>query len=453
MKTIKYDYTFLFEPVQNWSTKVTVTNHLSNSRQHFTIALDDQALSINGLASVPSISADLLDLALAIHAVDRLIKRDLDTPLSFDIRLPVRNFDIFKKDEVFNFLTSTLNWYTNDSWHFHFLKRDVPYRHVEVQPQLPWSSLPQKNDVLLWSGGLDSLSGLYTKLISDPESYFVLVGTGSNSLVIKKQKLIADKLNQLFPNRISLIQIPYRWRKTSQSPKNFAQRSRGLVFMLIGIACAHHIGKESLSLYENGIGAINLPYTKGEVGLDQAKSVHPLSLLHVSQLASAILNTPFHITNPFWLWTKAQMVESLINIDGKELIALSSSCDRVRRLQNGLTQCGICTSCLLRRQSLSTLGFNDTTNYDQKVISTHGLHLRAMQYQVNKIRSLLEQDNQWLSLSREYHDLDDIADQVSLQTGQDIDQLRRQLINLYSRYTNEWETFEGQLEEDILQFA
>ncbi len=219
--------------------------------------------------------------------------------------------------------------------------------------------------------------------------------------------------------------------------------------MLIGVACAHPIGESSLCIYENGIGAINLPYTKGEVGLDQAKSVHPLSLLQVGQLASVVFDAPFHITNPFWLWTKGQMVEGLNSADGKLLIPLSSSCDRAHRLKEGVTHCGVCTSCLLRRQSLSAFSIDDETSYDKKVIDKHSRHLRAMQHQVNTIRALLRQDNQWVSLSSEYYDLDDIADQMSLQTQQSISTLRSQIIQLYSSCVNEWEVFEEHIENTL----
>jgi hypothetical protein len=204
-----------------------------------------------------------------------------------------------------------------------------------------------------------------------------------------------------------------------------------------------------LFIYENGIGAINLPYSKGQVGLDQAKSVHPLSLLRVSELLSSILSSPFQVSNPYWLWTKAQMVEGLINAGGKDLIPLSSSCDRIHRLEDGVIQCGICTSCLLRRQSISALGVDDSTSYDNKCINKNGSHLNAMQHQVNRISKLLQQVNPWISLSGEYHDLDDIVDQVSLQTKQEIPYLRSQIIQLYSKYVYEWKVFEEHIEKTL----
>lgn len=383
-------------------------------------------------------------MALAIHAVDRLIKRAKEIPLSFRIVLPVRNIDVFIRSDVQDFLTRVLEWYTNDSWCFEFSKREVLGRSVEFQAQIPWGSLSSKKiEVALWSGGLDSLSGLYTRLIARSHVHHILVGTGSNSQVHKKQRYIAIELDHLFPTRTSLVQIPYRWHKTPLLEKNFSQRSRGLVFALIGAACAHYMGCSSLFIYENGIGAINLPYSMAEVGLDQAKSVHPISLLCVSELVTCILGTPFQIENPYWLWTKAQMVKSLMNPAGESLISLSSSCDRIRRIKGvGVVQCGVCSSCLLRRQSLSVLGFDDSNSYNNKYINRTELYLSAMQYQIDKIRVLLKQENPWVNLSREYHDLDNIADQISQYNQQDVNCLRAQIVQLYSNYVDEWEFFE-----------
>ncbi|MBN2119267.1 MAG: 7-cyano-7-deazaguanine synthase [Anaerolineales bacterium] len=459
MKNFKFDYTFSFSPIQNQYTQVMMFDHLSDRQDSFSILIDDSALSVDGFSNVPSYSADLVDLAIAIHAVDRLIKRQGNKSLSFSVKVPIRNCEHFVDRDVASLLAKVLEWYTNDYWYFEFSQRDVLGRDVEMESQFPWRNLPSKNvEVALWSGGLDSLSGLYTRLSNNLETYHVLVGTGSNSHVHKKQELIARAIDQSFPGKTRLIQIPYRWSNTPLSEKSFGQRSRGLVFMLIGSACAYRIGFNSLFVYENGVGAINLPYSKAEVGVDHAKSVHPLSLLRVGELVSTILNTRFQFNNPFWLWTKAQMVKSLLANDDIGLIKLSSSCDRARRLQRGITQCGMCTSCLLRRQSLAALKIDDPSLYENNShINKHAPHLCAMQFQVNRIRELLEHDDPWLSLSKEYHDLDDIVDQISRQDGQEILDLRQQVIKLYSRYVDEWKLFEEYIEKnassDVVTYA
>lgn len=444
MKITKLDYTFSFSAFQNQYTKVDVFNHRDGVQNSFNIMVDDNALSINGFPGVPSLSADLIDLAIAIHAVDRLIKRQGSKPLTFSVKVPIRNFDRFVENNVAQNLAETLEWYTNDYWQFSFSKRNTFGRDVELQDQFPWKNLPSKKlEVALWSGGLDSLSGLHTQLLKNPEAYYVLIGTGSNSQVHKKQDCVAGAINQLFPERTRLVKVPYFWSNTPPSEKSFGQRSRGLVFMLIGAACAYRIGSNSLFLFENGIGAINLPYSRAELGLDHAKSVHPLSLLRVGNLISAIVNNHFEIANPFWLSTKAQMVESLLTSSNTHLIPLSSSCDRARRLKNGVTQCGMCTSCLLRRQSLAALKIEDlSTYYNNGYFTKDTRHLHAMQFQVDRLRVLLNQENPWRGLTSEYYDLDDIVDQISKYYSQDRNDLKQQIIRLYSNYVDEWRLFE-----------
>lgn len=444
MRYPEFDYTFSFGPIQSQKARVTQINHLLNDKvENFAIDIQDSSLWLNGFSPNSSISADLLDLAVAIHAVDRLVDRPIDRSLSFRLELQVRNFDVFARSDIGCRLTQVLKWYTDDDWHFEFSKRTDVGREVEIQYGLSLEEAFQhKAEVALWSSGLDSLAGLYTRLKSDPESHYILVGTGSNSHVHTKQIELAKNVEHLFPKRTLLRQIPYGWTNTPTSRKNFYARSRGLVFMLIGAACAHYAGRDSLFIYENGIGAINLPYSKSQGRLDQAKSVHPLSLLYVSELVSAILTSSFEIINPYWLCTKAQMVQSLNDLDGIKLIKLSSSCDRVHRLEDGITQCGICTSCLLRRQSITAAGIDDPTVYDDLCISKNGDHLCAMTYQVNTLRRLLNQHNPWPGLSLEYHDLDKIVDCLSRNDIEESTLLKKQIIQLYSKYVDEWKVFE-----------
>ncbi|MBL7161570.1 MAG: hypothetical protein ISS57_03115 [Anaerolineales bacterium] len=94
------DYSFFFEPVQNQYNKVRFRDHSDGSLLDFEVCLDDSQLRIDGLDTVPSISADLLDLAMAIHAVDRLVKRQKNLPYSFQIELPVRNLDVFLRNAI-----------------------------------------------------------------------------------------------------------------------------------------------------------------------------------------------------------------------------------------------------------------------------------------------------------------------------------------------------------------
>jgi hypothetical protein len=143
--------------------------------------------------------------------------------------------------------------------------------------------------VTLWSGGLDSLAGLYNRLSGEPSARYILLGTGSNTILHSTQQQVAVRLRSRFPGRIRLVQIPIRLDESTALRKEPRQRSRGFVFMLLGAACAYLAGKTTLSVYENGIGAINLPFRASEVGLDHTRSSHPLSLLYMSNLVTELL--------------------------------------------------------------------------------------------------------------------------------------------------------------------
>jgi hypothetical protein len=54
-----------------------------------------------------------------------------------------------------------------------------------------------------------------------------------------------------------------------------------------------------------------------------------------------------------------------------------------------------------------------------------------------------------VSLSREYHDLDDIVDQISSKSNQEPFYLRMQIIQLYSKYSDEWNLFEKHIEKTL----
>ena len=77
-----------------------------------------------------------------------------------------------------------------------------------------------------------------------------------------------------------------------------SQRSRGLLFLAVGIATAWTLRQDRLRVFENGIGAINLPYPRSQFGSQATKSMHPQTLNSWQKLAAAISSRPFRIEAP-----------------------------------------------------------------------------------------------------------------------------------------------------------
>jgi hypothetical protein len=450
------DYTLHFDSIQNSNGLVRLVDHIKEKESRIGLTVDDQDFRFRIQEELPSIIADLIDLAVAIHASDRLVFQHLRREQTrICVVLPVRHPELLNAKVFYSKLENLLEWATGSRWFFDFQKRADTERNIEMQSLL-FPSAPQTDQVLLWSGGLDALAGLYLQLQEYPEKMFVLFGTGSNENVYALQELLAKHIQEIFPGRCSLYRIPIRFQGSNRYRKNKITRARGLVFTMLGSACAYLMGQKKLYVYENGIGAINLPYRKSAVGLDHSRSVHPLTLMMVSDLISELLGEPFQIRNPFLFSTKAEMCHSLAR-DGKfKLASLSKSCDSPHRKQP--EQCGYCSSCLLRRQALAASKIQDKTRYvilhGKQPVAEPSISLRHMLEQVKTLQSLLDTSNsletQWEALTRRYYVLDDIVDKGVEAENLSITEMRSRLIQLYQSYVDEWEDVESTLSVGLL---
>jgi len=451
-------YTFEFQPISNSNGSFKFIDHFHEQEESIGFNINDEAFAYRVENKFPSIIADLIDLAVAIYASDRLAFHDLGkTQRCLHISLPLRHPELFSSKLLQRKLKDLLIWATESKWSFEFKERQVSGRFVEQQPILLPTITPD-SEVALWSGGLDSLAGLYTRLKATPDQPFILFGTGSNNIIYSYQGKVADKMRSLFPSRVSLLRVPIHLHNSGQQRKNKLSRVRGVLFTLLGSACAYLMGQRKLFVYENGIGAINLPYSKSTVGLDHSRSVHPQTLLMVSDLVSEVIGEKFEVKNPFLFWTKAQMCKDLAKDSRSDLSSSTVSCDS-RHRKKIASQCGYCSSCLLRRQALIVANLEDKTPY----VITHRKHqlkkdpssyFCRMQTQVNTIDKLLKLSNkreiQWKYLAQEFFEMDDIVDRTFKAEKLSSIEMRYKLIQLYETYIDEWKAVEIYLHKGLL---
>jgi hypothetical protein len=444
------DYTFIFDDVasSHKGGRVRVIKHRTGREYAMWLAVRDDSLLRRQLPAVPPLVADIIDLAAAVSVADRLAIRSTRVRSSIHVELPVRQPEFWNGDKVKGELERLLYWFTLDHWTFRFMQRAALPRLAELQEALPLGSKPR--EVALWSGGLDALAGLYSRLLGESAPVFTLFGTGSNDNIQHDQKEIAKAVALRALSRVDLIQVPIDlMREDSQRVRqSSAQRTRGFAFMLLGAACAYLQGESVLYIYENGVGALNLPYRASETGRDHAVSVHPLSLLYVGRFLATVFNSDFRVHNPFLLYTKAEMCQSLLDADALDLAWGTSSCDRRRRERSA--QCGCCSSCLLRRQAFAVLGVGDHTAYgvlaNNAKPATLGVnsplpfgsaHLLAMLYQVITLDHILGSSEPWRRMVTRYPMLQRLLDETALQSAA-ISIGPDQILDLYSRYVHEW---------------
>jgi len=439
------DYTYTFSDITRQPSLVTIKARRAQAPVSRSIVVNDDQLTQRQRSDIPAIIADLTDLAAAIQVADRLGGHHNDYPTHHHVILPVRQPDILQGEAVTEKLGDILYWFTGDIWTFDFRKRQTYGRVPELQMRLEELSHP--TEVALWSGGLDALAGLYHQLKANPDGHFTLCSdTNGNRYMQGVQRNVWEAVQRHFPNAtIKLEQIGQRIQaKEGRFRGNFAPRTRGFVFLLVGIVGAYLEDQKILHVYENGIGALNLAFTLSATGLDHSRAVHPRSLCQMSELATLLLGSPFEIKNPFLYWTKAQMCRQLIIDRALDLIHKSVTCDR--RQRDSVIQCGRCSSCLLRRQALLANGLDDgvyvvtkARQQGEPLKEDEGDYFYAMDYQVQRLRECLAAGNKWQRLTALYPDLGQVASWLNVFEGTSTSEIQEQIMQLYKQYITEWD--------------
>jgi 7-cyano-7-deazaguanine synthase in queuosine biosynthesis len=484
------DYTYVFADLTDKlkTGKVEVFKHHSRrtalKQYSMRVAVEDEQLLKRRLIYMPPMIADCVDIAAAVSIADKLTPRSVRKRTYIHAVIPVRCPEFWNRNDLITELQDLLYWFTRDNWTFEFVQRLSDPRPSEMQPRLPMQSHENVHErvdhncgveVALWSGGLDSYAGLCNRIQEAPDRNFVLFGTGSNDKTQHLQEQLATELNDILEvetstkgkaskaTQLKLVQVPIRLARGENLPvkkvhRSSGQRSRGFVFMLLGAAYAYLENERDLYIYENGPGAFNAPYRASEIVRDHAVPVHPLSMLRMGRFFSRVIGEPFRFHNPFLLWTKAEMCKTIAEPPLRQLISETVSCDRPRR--EIPSQCGCCSSCLLRRQALLALGLEDRTQYgvlcevqDIENAKLHPpsnprrpfktSHLQAMQHQVNTLRAIFQSDNPWYSLASRpgYALLEQTVEETAREAeagGGIIPVTPEQILRLYHKYTSEW---------------
>lgn len=151
-----------------------------------------------------------------------------------------------------------------------------------------------------------------------------------------------------------------------------SQRSRGLLFLAMGAVTASRFAKDQFSVYETGIGCINLPMCRAQIASQGTRAMHPRTLALFDDLLRAVLDRSVRVVPPFSLLTKGD----LCRLAGSELPALARttmSCDEGEgHKPEAMRHCGVCTSCLFRRIAIFSAGQSDPTRYRDMVMRRHG---------------------------------------------------------------------------------
>jgi len=319
------------------------------------------------LLSLPSTNVrELITIASGIYAIDRLSKKRMGLKggvRQLHVSFGVHNLHFWASNAVREALLEVISFLTDDDWQINF-ESQSNLNKIQHQDYLNFAR-PLVGRIALYSGGLDSAAGLAHQLFIQGLRDYLVITVGHYSALrshVKRQLADLENIGSLAGYRdISLLHSTLTTslkdsKDVRMRDRENSQRSRGLLFCAAGVGAAEVSGLNTVEVFENGVGAINLPVMTGMLGRGLAtRGANPSFLTKMSTLASLVLERRIEFVLPFDNFTKGEMLGSIGAIPGiGQWLQKSHSCIHTSLRERQVNHCGECPACIERRQAFLT---------------------------------------------------------------------------------------------------
>jgi len=326
---------------------------------------------------------DLLQIAAYVFCGDRMANRGKRDSVnneawarSFEFHIPVLDIDFWNSDKTKRALSDVLVYMTGDrSYSFVFSQTDKNPAEIKNKQLSLFSgeyrdmSEAGKTDIMLFSGGLDSLAGAVQRLNEHAGRSLCVVSHKSNKTVTHTQNALIRALNEQYGNRLKQYSFECCNHDGLKS-KDETQRMRIFLFSAIAFSLCNRYGKHSFYVYENGITSMNLSKQADVINARASRTTHPKTLGLLRKFYK-MLDPSFDIISPYYNHTKAEVVRVFKTYGAENLISASVSCSSSRSKPGQVPHCGCCSQCIDRRFSLYAAGLEeyDVPSYANDFIS------------------------------------------------------------------------------------
>lgn len=283
----------------------------------------------------------------------------------FAFVIPVRDLAFWRSTRIRSLLSELLNFLSDDSYSFTFekLKQDRPAKpdYLEFASEdWPFHS-PER--VLMFSGGLDSLTGAVETAKNGKKS--VLVSHRPVSTMSARQQKLFQALQKEFPGQ--LVHVPVWINKNERFGQESTQRTRSFLFAALGTVVAHSINAGGVRFFENGVVSLNFPVADEVLRSRASRTTHPIALHLLQSLCAAVVERDLVIDNPYCYKTRTDVVETLSALGLPHLIAQTCSCAHSIFKSRTQWHCGTCSQCIDRRFAISAAGLQQYDSEDDYV--------------------------------------------------------------------------------------
>jgi hypothetical protein len=285
----------------------------------------------------------------------------------------------------------------------------------------------------------------------------LISGQTHTRIAAAQREQVAD-LDKFFPNLIEHVGIGYGIPdKFGIEGYESSQRTRAFIHVTLGVVASLMSGLGTLYLFENGFGALNLPCDDAQIGSQNSRGTHPVFLQRMSSFISAVFAKSFTIKNPYSFMTKAQMLATPDMNGFENLFQKSFSCDRYPNYPYKAPQCGLCSSCMIRRMSMYAANRPDEgRNYTVDVFKAKKTeHMREreilahakLSVQANALAAHLASEKSWEKLTVMCPDI--LRAEIELGSPN----FQFAVLALLRQHVKEWELFVKAIEPDLLVLA
>lgn len=313
------------------------------------------------------VAAEFAYFCAVIYGCDQAIRRESGDgdrwTREFSVEIPVN--DPTRWERCKGTGEKMLEFLTGDIWRLTFVSDSVPLfgsSFHKTRRNFRSRSRAKGSAISLFSGGLDSITGIIDWLEENPGDSLILASTydaHAENARSDQDRLWPD-LSSAYPRRTTRF-VARSGLAVGGDDINF--RSRSLTFLGNGVLAASFIGENARILIpENGTIALNFPLSPARSGSLSTRTAHPHFINQFNQFLDC-LEFSYKVTNPYQFKTKGEILDQCQNKPflqsiyqksvscGKRGFAKKHWCDR------SAMACGHCIPCIFRQAAVSLAAF------------------------------------------------------------------------------------------------
>jgi 7-cyano-7-deazaguanine synthase in queuosine biosynthesis len=334
----------------------TLSLALFGDRQNVKLSIHHLCGSL--VKDVPTNFHDLLEIATYVHVADQATSRGPRDGSDFGegwrrhfrFHIPVRNPGLWNSPAVNDAMRRALAFLSDDQYEFTFVKDKNP---APLQHYIPFENhcpCGEPDEVVLFSGGLDSLAGAMDELLVQKHRV-LLVSHVSTHKHERWHKTLRSMMQSKAGGEDRACFVRVQINKDGDISEEYTQRARSFLYASLAATVASMLGKKRIRFYENGVVSLNLPICDQLIGSRATRTTHPLTLRYFQELLSLVANEPFEVENRFQWKTKTEVVKHLLDLGCGPMISNSTSCAHTWRIdpKESQSHCGECSQCIDRR--------------------------------------------------------------------------------------------------------